>query len=143
MIFAAASYGSIWSAPVCLGEATVNSRGRVAVERELADFLKALPNDSTLLMYLGEHVGALQQAGIPLRRVINEGNHRTWKQPVDVDGLWERALANPSQYAEFVIAFEGDAVSNAVQKQNLIPLAVIHASGQPKATIYRTRAPSR
>jgi len=143
MIFAAASYGSIWSAPVCLGEATVNSRGRVAVERELADFLKALPNDSTLLMYLGEHVGALQQAGIPLRRVINEGNHRTWKQPVDVDGLWERALANPSQYAEFVIAFEGDAVSNAVQKQNLMPLAVIHASGQPKATIYRTRAPSR
>ena len=143
MIFAAASYVSIWSAPVCLGEATVNSRGRVAVERELADFLKALPNDSTLLMYLGEHVGALQQAGIPLRRVINEGNHRTWKQPVDVDGLWERALANPSQYAEFVIAFEGDAVSNAVQKQNLIPLAVIHASGQPKATIYRTRAPSR
>ena len=143
MIFAAASYVSIWSAPVCLGEATVNSRGRVAVERELADFLKALPNDSTLLMYLGEHVGALQQAGIPLRRVINEGNHRTWKQPVDVDGLWERALANPSQYAEFVIAFEGDAVSNAVQKQNLMPLAVIHASGQPKATIYRTRAPSR
>jgi hypothetical protein len=143
MIFAAASYGSIWSAPVCLGEATVNSRGRVAVERELADFLKALPNDSTLLMYLGEHVGALQQAGIPLRRVINEGNHRTWKQPVDLDGLWERALANPSQYAEFVIAFEGDAVSNAVQKQNLMPLAVIHASGQPKATIYRTRVPSR
>jgi hypothetical protein len=143
LIFVAASYGSIWSAPVCLGEATVNSRGRIAVERELADFLKALPNDSTLLMYLGEHVGALQQAGIPLRRPINEGNHRTWKQPVDVDGLWERALANPSQYAEFVIAFEGDAVSTAVQKQNLMPLAVIHASGQPKATIYQTRAPSR
>jgi hypothetical protein len=143
MIFVAASYGLIWSAPVCLGEATVNSRTRIAVERELADFLKALPNDSTLLMYLGEHVGALQQAGIPLRRTINEGNHRTWKQPVDLDGLWERALAKPSQYAEFVIAFEGDAVSNAVQKQNLMPLAVIHASGQPKATIYRTRAPSR
>ncbi len=143
LIFVAASYGSIWSAPVCLGEATVNSRGRIAVERELADFLKALPNDSTLLMYLGEHVGALQQAGIPLRRTINEGNHRTWKQPVDVDGLWERALANPSQYADFVIAFEGDAVSTAVQKQNLMPLAVIHASGQPKATIYRTHAPSR
>ena len=59
----------------------------------------------------------MQQAGIPLRRVINEGNHRTWKQPVDLDGLWERALANPSQYADFVIAFEGDAVSTAVQKQ--------------------------
>ena len=81
------------------------------MERELADFVKVLPPDSTLLMYLGNHVGALQQAGIPLRRVINEGNHRTWKQPADEDGLWERALANPAQYADYVIAFEGDAVS--------------------------------
>ena len=143
VIFVAASYGLIWSAPVCLGEARVNSPGRVAVERELADFLKALPPDSTLLMYLGEHVGALQQAGIPLRRVINEGNHRTWKQPLDRDGLWERALADPPRYADFVIAFEGDAVSSGVQKRDLLPLAVIHASGAPKATIYRTRAPSR
>jgi hypothetical protein len=142
-IFIVASYGLIWSAPVCLGEATVNSRGRMAVERELADFLKAVPDDSTLLMYLGEHVGALQQAGIPLRRVINEGNHRTWKQPVDLDGLWERALADPSRYADFVIAFEGDAVSTGVQKQNLMPLALLHTSGQPQATIYRTRLPSR
>ena len=91
-------------------------------------------------MYLGNHVGALQQAGIPLRRVINEGNHRTWKQPVDLDGLWERALANPAEYADFVIAFEGDAVSTGVQKKDLIPLAVIHTSGQPMATIYRTRS---
>jgi hypothetical protein len=143
VVFVAASYGLIWSAPVCLGEAIVNSRTRIAVERELADYLKALPPDSTLLMYVGEHVGALQQAGIPLRRTINEGNHRTWKQPIDQDGLWERALADPSRYAGFVIAFEGDAVSTGVQKQDLMPLAVIHASGQPKATIYRTRAPSR
>ena len=143
VVLVAASYGWIWSAPVCLGEAIVNSRGRVAVERELADYLKALPPDSTLLMYLGEHVGALQQAGIPLRRTINEGNHRTWKQPLDQDGLWERALADPARYADFVIAFEGDAVSTGVQKQDLMPLAVIHASGQPKAIIYRTRAPSR
>ena len=57
--------------------------------------------------------------GVPLRRVINEGNHRTWKQPVDQDGLWERALADPSKYANFVIAFEGDAVSNQVQEGRL------------------------
>ena len=69
--------------------------------------------------------------------MINEGNHRTWKQPVDSEGLWERALANPSQYADFVIAFDGDAVSTGVQKQDLFPLAVIHVSGQPKATIYQ------
>ena len=143
LIFVGASYASIWSAPVCFNEAAINSQGRISVERELADFVKALPPDSSLLMYLGSHVGALQQAGVPLRRVINEGNHRTWKQPTDQDGLWERALADPAKYADFVIAFEGDAVSTGVQKRDLIPLAVIHASGEPKATIYRPRARSR
>jgi hypothetical protein len=143
LIFVAASYASIWQAPICVNEAMINSRGRIAVERELADFLKVLPPDSSVLMYVGNHVGALQMAGVPLRRVINEGNHRTWKQPVDLEGLWERALASPAQYADFVIAFEGDAVSTAVQKQELVPLAVIHLSGEPKATIYRTHAASR
>jgi hypothetical protein len=102
-----------------------------------------LPADSSVLMYLGNHVGAVQQAGIPLRRIINEGNHRTWKQPADQDGLWERSLADPGKFAWFVVAFEGDAVSTGVEKQNLVPLAVIHASGEPKATIYRTNNPSR
>jgi len=140
LIFAFGSYATIWSAPVSYREALINSRGRIAVERELADFVKVLPPESTLLMYLGNHVGTLQQAGVPLRRVINEGNHRTWKQPADVDGLWERALANPAQYADYVIAFEGDAVSTGVQKSRLVTLAVFHASGEPKATIYQARA---
>jgi hypothetical protein len=143
VIFVGASYASIWPTPICVSEAMINSRGRIAVERELADFLKALPPDSNVLMYVGNHVGALQMAGLPLRRVINEGNHRTWKQPVDLEGLWERALASPGQYADFVVAFEGDAVSTAVQKQDLVPLAVIHLSGEPKATIYRTHAAAR
>jgi hypothetical protein len=137
--FVGASYFSIWRDPVCYREAWVNSRTRVAAERELANFVKALPPDSTLLMYLGEHVGALQEAGISLRRVIYEGNHRTWKQPVDREGLWERALASPSEYADFVIAFEGDAVSAGAQTRDLARLAVIHVSGQPRATIYQTR----
>jgi hypothetical protein len=143
LILVVLSHASIWLAPVSLNEAAINSRARISLERELADFVKALPPDSTLLMYLGNHVGALQQAGIPLRRVINEGNHRTWKQPVDQDGLWERALADPAKYGDFVIAFEGDAVSTGVQKQDLIPLAVIHSSGEPRATIYRTRRLTR
>ncbi len=143
LVFVAASYASIWRDPVCFREAWVNSRTRIALERELADFVRALPPDSTLLMYLGNHVGALQQAGIPVRRVINEGNHRTWKQPVDLEGLWERALANPARYADFVIAFDGDAVSTGVQKDDLFPLAVIHVSGQPKATVYQTHPHAR
>ena len=64
-------------------------------------------------MFLGEHVGALEQAGIPLQRVINEGNHRMWKRPTDPDGLWERALANPAGYADYAMGFEGDEVWKA------------------------------
>ena len=99
------SYASIWrEQPVCFREAWVNSRTRLALENELARQLKMLPPDSTTLMYLGDHVGAVQQAGIPLRRFIQEGNHRTWKQPADPEGLWERALADPGRFADYVVA---------------------------------------
>jgi len=134
---------SIWRDPACFREAWINSRTRIALEGEVAAYLKRLPPDSRLLMYLGDHVGALQQAGIPLRRVIYEGNHRTWKQPSDPQGLWEQALAKPEQYVDFVIAFDGDVVSAGVQRQGLSPIAVIHVSGQPQATIYRTHALTR
>jgi hypothetical protein len=123
---------------VCFREASVNSRTRIAFETELASNLNKLPHESSLLMYLGDHVGALQRAGIPLRRTINEGNHRPWKSPTDQEGLWERALANPSQYVDFVVAMDGDPVALGVQKQGLTSLAVIRTAGQPSATIYWT-----
>ncbi len=145
VILLAANYAFIWSAqPVCFREAWVNSRSRIAFEAELASNLNKLPHESSLLMYLGDHVGALQRAGIPLRRTINEGNHRPWKTPIDQDGLWERALANPSQYVDFVIAMDGDPVALGVQKQTLTSLVVIRTAGQPAGTIYWThREPAR
>jgi hypothetical protein len=112
---------------------------RKQFETQLAGWLQKLPSDSTLLMYTGDHVGALEQAGIPLNRVINEGNHRTWKQPVDADGLWERALADPARYADYVIAFEGDPVWRAVQSHHLTELVEIHTTGQARAVLYRAR----
>ncbi len=134
-----ASYGFVWRAqPICFREAWINSRTRLALERELASVFAKLPPDTTFLMYLGDHVGALERAEIPLRSVIYEGNHRTWKQPSDPDGLWERALAHPEKYASVVVAFDGDAVSSGVNKQDLIPIAVIHVAGQPRTTIYAT-----
>jgi hypothetical protein len=133
------SYASTWRDPITLTEARVNGQTRIALEKEVAQYLSALPAGSTLLMYVGDHVGALQQAGIPLRRVINEGNHRVWKRPTDPDGLWEQALANPRRFADFVIAFEGDPVAQQADKTNLTALAVLHVSGQPEAVIYRAR----
>jgi hypothetical protein len=136
-ILLVASYASVWRAQsVCFREAWVNSRTRIAFETELASSLKKLRYDTTLLMYLGDHVGALQQAGIPLHRSINEGNHRPWKSPGDPEGLWERALAKPSQYVDFVVAMDGDPVALGVQKQGLNSMIVIRTIGQPAATIY-------
>jgi hypothetical protein len=135
-ILVAGSYGSVWRAqPVCYREAMVNSRTRIAFETELASNLKKLRHDSTLLMYLGDHVGALQQAGIALRRTINEGNHRPWKSP-DPDGLWEHALAKPGVYVDWVVAIDGDPVALAMQKLGLPSMAVIRTAGEPTATIY-------
>jgi hypothetical protein len=135
-----AGYASIWAAdPICYREAAINMRQHLSLDQQLANWLKALPPDATLLMYLGEHVGAVQQAGIPLKRVINEGNHRVWKQPFDPDGLWERALASPAEFADYVVAFEGDTVWQAVQGHQLKELVEIKVTGQPRAILYRAR----
>jgi len=138
-VLVACSYASVWHRqPVAFREAWINSRTRIALEDALARNLRLLPDNASILMYLGDHGGALQHAAIPLRHIIYEGNHRTWKQPVDPEGLWERALANPAMYADYVVAIQGDAVSSAVNRTGLSPLLVIHVTGQPEATIYKT-----
>jgi len=137
--FAAVSYGMTWKAqPICYREAWANSRTRIAFETGLAATLVKLPHDATLLMYLGDHVGALQDAGIPLRRTINEGNHRPWRKPSDAEGLWERALADPKQYADYVIAIDDDPVAQKVQRRDLTSMIVIRTIGQAPGTIYWT-----
>ena len=136
----AVSYASIWrSGPITLQEAQINMRTRNQLEKELAVLLEKLPAEATLLMYLGDHVGAVEQAGIPLSHTINEGNHRVWKQPSDAEGLWERALANPPQYSDYVLAFEGDPVFQAVHDLHLRELVEIHVTGQARAILYRAR----
>ena len=87
----------------------------------------------------GDHVGAFQRAGIPLSHVINEGNHRPWKRPSDPDGQWERALADPASYVDYVVAIDSDSVAANVNKSDLDALLVLHVTGQPAATIYKTR----
>ena len=140
-IFVVACYWSIWRAqPVCYREAWINSRSRITLENDLAARLKTLPANSTLLMYLGDHVGAIQQAGIPLGRVINEGNHRTWRHPSDPEGMWEQALSNPAKHADFVVATDGDAVSVSLPTNNLVPIARIVVPDQATTTIYATHS---
>jgi hypothetical protein len=139
-LFFLASYAAVWRAtPVCYREAWINSRTRLALETQLANQLRLLPPDASFLMYLGSHVGALEEAGIPLARSVNEGNHRVWMQPSDPQGLWERSLANPAAHVDYVVAFEGDPVADAMRSRTLPALVHIEVQGQASATIYRAR----
>jgi hypothetical protein len=133
------SYAQVFvKGPISFEEAVANGRSRVALETQLASLVENLPETATLLMYLGDHVGALERAGMPLRRVINEGNHRPWKRPVDPEGLWERALAHPAGYVDYVIEVGDDPVAQQVEKSKLVTLEIVHVSGQPPAVIART-----
>lgn len=130
----AASYISVYGdVPITLKEAQVNARTRMALEDALARFLVGLPPSATLLMYQGEHVGALQQAGIPLRHVISEMNHPDW----------EWALLDPARHADFIIAFKGDPVWMAAQehRQDLTELMRITVPEQATCAIYRPAQP--
>ena len=139
-VLVAASYSSIWGAmPISLAEAETNMRTRNQLQVEVARWLEKLPPDSTILMYIGDHVGSLERAAVPIKRTINEGNHRMWKRPSDPEGLWERALADPAKYTDFVLAFDGDPVWEAMRDGHLRALVELHVTGQPRAILYRAR----
>jgi hypothetical protein len=119
--------------PVVWREAVVNARTRQMLEERLAAALSALPPGSRLLMFTGASVGALQRAGIPLRRTINEGNYR----------LWQAALLAPVRSsADYVVATDGDAVAAAVARypDGLQAAAVIESEARPRTVIYRVIA---
>jgi hypothetical protein len=140
LAFVLASYSRVWRAgPLCLQEAEINMKTRNQLEIQLSAWLERLPPNITLLMYLGDHVGAVERAGIALRHTINEGNHRVWKQPSDPEGLWERALADPPKYADYILAFEGDPVWQAVHNLPLREVVEIHVTRQARAVLYRAR----
>jgi hypothetical protein len=129
-VLIAVSCFSIWqNTPICLREARVNGRERLAFEQQLADALKSLPKSASLMMECSSHPGAMQMAGIPFKRVLRESNHPAW----------EKGLAQPAQAADFIIAFPGDVVAGAVKRfpHGLEPVATIGTPLQPKALIYR------
>ena len=127
----AGSYLAIYSGvPITLKEAQVNARTRVVLEEALARHLVGLPPSTTFLMYQGEHVGALQQAGIPLRHVISEVSHPDW----------EWALLDPAGRADIIVAFKGDPVWMAAREHraDLTEMVTITVPEQAKCTIYWT-----
>jgi hypothetical protein len=142
LVVVSVSYVSVWKlGPQCLHEARRNWTIRSPLNAAVEAVLARLPRDARFLMDLSEHVGVMEQEGIPLRQVINQEDCRPWKRPSDPECLWERALADPPRYVDFVIAFDGDAVDQAANRTNLTELAEIHTIGQPRARIYAPKIP--
>jgi hypothetical protein len=130
-LFVAISYFQVQQqVPICLREARVNSTDRIALESKMASAIARLPQDSTLLIYLGEHGGALQQLGFPLKRTVNECHKR----------YWPSALMAPARMADFVVATEGDPLSVAVREhpEGLEKVADIFIPRQNPVAIYRS-----
>ena len=117
--------------PIVLQEAIANSRTRIPFEGAFSDALRALPQEGLILMYTSEHVGALQKAGIALRRTINETDYYHFKPALEV----------PAESARWVVATEGDVVDKAVKlhPNELELVSVTCSTGQPCARIYRSQ----
>ena len=114
--------------PLVLDEAIANSRTRIPFEVAYAHALELLPQNSTILAFTSDHIGAFQRAGIALKRTINETDYYQW-QP---------ALKDPAKAADFVIATDGDPVSKAVAAKpvGLTLINIVCSTGQPCVRIY-------
>jgi hypothetical protein len=130
LLIALNAVGMMYHLPLVLKEAVVNSTTRVAFESTLARELRNFPAGVPILMYNSDHVGALQDAGLPLRQTVNEGDYDSWKI----------ALAEPAKHAAYVVSIAGDPVSAAVAKhpEDLTELSILCTTGQPCARIYRS-----
>lgn len=121
--------------PLVFDEAVVNSRTRIPFERALAAELVRAPEDATIMIDTTDHIGAVQDAGIPLKRLIS---------PLDSQ-RFDEAKTAPALHANFVIAMDRDPVAAAVKAhpEGLAEIEILCHTGQPCARIYRSDAFSR
>ena len=130
VLIAANTAAMIYFVPLVLKEGIVNAATRVPFEAAVARQLKTFPAGVPILMYNSDHIGALQQSGIPLRQTLNEGDYDSW----------HAALGDPAKYAAYVVAIAGDPVSAAVAEhpEHLTELTILCSMGQPCARIYQS-----
>ncbi len=120
--------------PLVLQEAIANGHSRISFEHALAIKLADIPLNERILMYTSAHVGALQQAAIPLKQTVNEGDYYQWNA----------ALLHPAAAAPWIIATDGDPLAQAIKQhpEDMDLLSVTCASDQGCARIYRSRIAS-
>ncbi len=116
--------------PLVLKEAMVNSRGRLSIDNPLAQQLLTFRPGAPILMENSDHVGALQQAGIPLRQTIGPSDYYRWRD----------AMAEPAKKAAYVVSIGDDAVAQAVKAHpdGLTELSIMCSTNQPCVRIYQS-----
>ena len=130
VLCAANCLAMMYTIPLVLKEGIVNAATRVPFEHAVAVVLEELPPRAPVLMSTSAHVGAVQVAGRELKSVVSEED----------EVAWEKALADPSHHAAYVIAMAGDPVAKAVSAhpEGLQELQVICTTGQPCARVYQS-----
>jgi hypothetical protein len=116
--------------PLVLKEAMVNSRTRLAIEEPLTQQLSMFMPGAPILMENSDHVGALQQAGIPLKQTIGPSDYYRWRA----------AMADPAASAAYVVSVGDDAVAQAVKAhpEGLLELTIVCSTNQPCVKIYQS-----
>jgi hypothetical protein len=122
--------------PLVYVEGTKNIHAHRPYELAIPPVLRALfaghPN-GVLLMITSSDPQIVALTGIPLRQTINES---------DLD-IYRDALTAPAAHANFVLAFDGDEVAQAVHAHpaGLSVYQRFSAPGQPSATLYVSGTP--
>ena len=126
-------WGRKWMIPICYREAWVNSRGRLLLESQVAEALSSFPDNSTVMMYTSDYVGAIQKAGIHFDHIISESTFIAW----------DSARSAPFSGADYIVAIDSDPVAEAVRAnpRGLTKIEIIRTLGKPDVTIYRGSRP--
>jgi hypothetical protein len=116
----------------------VNSEARRAWTSQSADYLRRNYDGGGILTLLGDQVGVFQQAGIPLKETVHEGNGPLWF--AQVYGKPELFL-----HQRWVLARSGDAIARVmVRATRRGPryelVKSIDVEGAPTVEIYRLAA---
>lgn len=131
VLIALNSWGLVLKRPLVYVEGTLNLHARVVFDENIPPAIRAQLAHcpaGAVLMDTSVHPELVALTGIRLRQTINESDR----------GAYRDALAAPAEHAALVLAFDGDAVDQAVKAHpaGLRAVAHIQARHQPSETLY-------
>ncbi len=122
--------------PLTYIEGTKNINARRPFEIQIPPVLRSLlatRPDGVVLMDTSTYPQLVALTGIPLHQTVNESDKE----------FYDAALAAPAAHAAIVLAFDGDAIDQAVKAHpsGLVVVQRINAPRQPSATVYVSDTP--